>query len=178
MSKLRAGIKREFRNLLPVWLFFFFSFFLVELTQELLFRELGLPAFHFAALTGAAIGALIAAKIFLIVDHIPWVDRYNGRPLFYVVLWKTALYSAAAILLQFLEEGIKLLLKGMSVADASRNVLFRVTTPHFWVVQIWVVTLFFFFIFSREIIGAIGIAHFRVLLFGDRKAPKTVKRAA
>lgn len=182
MGKLRAAIKHEFLQLLPVWLFFFAAFLVIELYKSLLYTQYVTSVFHFAGFTSAMIGAAIIAKVFLIVDHIPMVERFSGRPLIYVVLWKTALYTIATILLEYLEDGIKLVIKGASVADANRDVLHGLATAHFWAIQIWVVTLYFSFIMFRELFRAIsraiGKQRFHALLFGERVSNRIAKRAA
>ena len=47
--------------------------------------------------------ALLVAKIVLITDKFPFVNRFPDKPLIYNVVWKTAIYVAASLLVHYLE---------------------------------------------------------------------------
>jgi len=51
-------------------------------------REYGLPL---SSIVGATVGALLIAKVVLITDKFPFINRFPGKPLIYNVAWKTAI---------------------------------------------------------------------------------------
>src|SRR5438046_3107924 len=70
MNSLRNRIKHELQELIPVTLFFFRAFQLLALTQRLMLKEYGI---HVPTFIAATVGALIVAKVVIIVDCFPWV---------------------------------------------------------------------------------------------------------
>ena len=54
----------------------------------------GIPSSMFVTVT---VLAFLIAKVVLIVDHVPFVNRFPEKPLIYNVLWKTAFYQVATL---------------------------------------------------------------------------------
>ena len=100
MSKVWSTIKHEFWEVLPPTIFFFISFHIVLLDRALMAREYGLRPSSMAA---ATIGALLVAKVVLIADKLPIINRFPEKPLIYNVVWKTVIYVATSLLLHYLE---------------------------------------------------------------------------
>jgi hypothetical protein len=48
----------------------------------------------------ATVGVLIAGKVLLVVDLLPYIDRYRNKPLIYNTLWKTAFYEVFVFFIQ------------------------------------------------------------------------------
>ena len=86
MSKVWATIKHEFYEVLPPTIFFLISFHIVLLDRALMLREYGVEA---SAMAGATVAALLVAKVVLIADKLPLINRFPEKPLMYNVLWKT-----------------------------------------------------------------------------------------
>jgi hypothetical protein len=63
-------------------------------------REYGL---HLATAAGATVGALLVAKVVLIADSLPVINRLPDKPLMYNVAWKTTIYVLAALVVHYLE---------------------------------------------------------------------------
>ena len=98
MGKILKTIKHEALELVPPTVFFFISFCLLILTQNLISRQYGIPRMSFV---GAAVGALIVAKVVLIVDHFSLVNRFPQKPLVYNVVWKTSIYFFWALVFRY-----------------------------------------------------------------------------
>ena len=84
-----ARLKREFFHVLPVFLFFLTAFFLINLNERFLLKKAGMTPFSFLEL---ALAAGVVAKVFLVIDHLSWIEVCKKKPLVYIVLWKTLLY--------------------------------------------------------------------------------------
>ena len=104
MSKVWATVKHEFHEVLPPTIFFFISFHIVVLDRALMLREYGL---QLSAVAGATVGALLVAKVVLIADKLPIINRFPEKPLIYNVVWKTVVYVGFSLLLHYLEHLVR-----------------------------------------------------------------------
>jgi hypothetical protein len=100
MSRLWEVMKREFYEVLPPTIFFFVAFHIVVLDRILLLRQYGLSL---SSVAGATVAALLVAKIVLITDKFPFVNRFPDKPLIFNVVWKTAIYVGASLVVHYLE---------------------------------------------------------------------------
>ncbi len=64
---------------------------------------LGQYGLQISALAGATIGALLVAKVVLLGDMLPAVNRFPDEPLIYNVVWKTLIYVIGALIVHYLE---------------------------------------------------------------------------
>src|SRR5215813_5376056 len=95
MSQMLHRLKHEFYEVLPPTIFFLISFHIVVIDRRLMLREYGLPL---SSMAGATVAALLVAKVVLITDKFPFVNRFPDKPLMDNVVWKTVIYTAAACL--------------------------------------------------------------------------------
>jgi hypothetical protein len=165
MGRLWIIVRREFRAIYPVWLFFFVAFTPVILWKAVLLHQFGVP---FSALTRILVGTALVAKLFIVADHLSAMERYRGWPLVYPTAWKTWIYMVGAIIVQYIDALVGGLSEGHALGDASRAAIARMATPEFWAVQIWLVTLCTFFVAARELSRALGPGEARALFFGRR----------
>lgn len=92
MGKGWTVIKHEFHEVIPPTIFFLISFHIVLLDRALMLREYGL---QISSVAGAVVAALLVAKVVLIADKLPFINRFPDKPLMYNVLWKTMIYVSA-----------------------------------------------------------------------------------
>jgi len=151
--KLLKTLKHEFFLVLPPTIFFLLAFTLILATRQLILREYGIPLGGFGA---AAVGALLVGKVVLIVDKLPFVNKFPGRPLLYNTLWKTLIYFLAALLVRYLEHAAPLLWALRDFAETNRRLEEEIVWPHFWLIQMWLVVLFFIYCAMRELVRVIG----------------------
>src|SRR5688572_29882844 len=78
MIGLRERVRHELRQLIPVTLFFLVSFQLLALTKALMLGAYGIRVTTFF---GALVAALVVAKVVVIADHLPFVNRFPDKPL-------------------------------------------------------------------------------------------------
>jgi hypothetical protein len=153
VSKVWSTIKHEFYEVLPPTIFFFISFHIVLLDRALMAREYGLKP---TSMVAATVGALLVAKVVLIVDKLPIVNRFPEKPLIYNVVWKTIIYVAASLLLHYLEHLLPLWWHMGSFAAANAHLGKEIVWPHFWAVQLWLIVLIFVYCSLRELVRVIG----------------------
>jgi hypothetical protein len=108
----------------------------------------------------------VVAKVVLIVDHVPAVNRFPRKPLVYNVIWKTVIYVVAALVVRYIEHLIRFVGNHDSIAEANRAMLSEVVWPHFWAVQMWLCVLFLMYCTIREVTRVLGRDRVRQMFFG------------
>ena len=91
--KLLKTIKHDYLEILPPAIFFFIAFTLILVTKRLILSEYGISWTGFGS---AVIGAYLVGKVVLIVDKLPFVNRFPDRQLIYNASWKCLIYFLAA----------------------------------------------------------------------------------
>ncbi len=167
MSKLWHRLKHEFHEVLPPTIFFLISFHIVVLDRRLMLQQYGLPA---SSIFGATVAALLIFKVVLITDKFPFVNRFPDKPLICNVVWKTAIYLAASLLVHYLEHLVPVWWRIADLGAANRHVLNEIVWPHFWAVQLWLVVLIFVYSALRELVRAIGRDKVIEMFLGRRAA--------
>ena len=100
MSKTWNWLKKEFREILPVFVFFACAFALLSFTLSAMLGRYHVGLVHPHEYLMAA---LIMAKVVPTVDTFLKTGRFKDRPLIYPSLWNTSVYLVAAILFHQLE---------------------------------------------------------------------------
>ena len=163
MSKVWATAKHEFYEVLPPAIFFFVSFHIVVLEQALMVRRYGI---RLSAVAGATVAALLVAKVVLVADMLPFVNRFPEKPLMYNVVWKTAIYAVASMFVHYLEHLVPVWWHMRRFRAANEHLWSEIVWPHFWAIQIWLVVLIFVYCVARELTRVIGPNQVGRILFG------------
>jgi hypothetical protein len=153
MNNWGPKLKHELHTLIPATAFFFVSFQLLALTQALILKQYGIRVSVFLA---ATVGALVVAKVVLIADHVPLVNRFPEKPLIYNVAWKTTIYFVASLAVRYLEHVIHFWRESGDLATANRRLINEIVWPHFWGVQLWLLVLLLVYCAFREMVRALG----------------------
>ena len=160
-------LKHEFFAVLPPPIFFFITFHIVVLDRRLMLRQYGLPL---ASSAGATLAALLIAKVVLITDKFPFVNRFPAKPLMYNVMWKTVIYVVGALFIHYLEHLVPLWWRAGNVGVANRQLMSEIIWPHFWATQLWLIVLIFVYCALRELIRVIGREKIIEIFFGRHAA--------
>jgi len=166
MTNILQKIKHEFLKVLPPTIFFFFAFNIVYITSVLMLRGLGIEV---KSLLAATVLALIVGKVILIVDHLPFVNKFPDKPLIYNIIWKTFIYVLAVLLVRYLEHFIPFISEDGGVMAAHRHLVQEVVWPRFLAVQIWFLVLFFFYSVIVELVRVLGKERLIKMFFGQVK---------
>lgn len=162
--KLLSSIKHDYREILPPATFFFIAFILILITKRLILSEYGISWTGFGS---AFVGAFLIGKVVLLADKLPFMNSFSGHQLIYKASWKCLIYVLSAILLQYLESIVPLLRKHGGFLEAHRHLLAETVWPHFLLIQIWLVVLFFVYCAMRELVRAIGRDKVVTMFFGE-----------
>jgi len=168
MNSIARRLKHEMLEFIPPAIFFFVAFQLLAFTQRMMLKEYGIRTSVFLQ---ATIGALVVAKVVLILDLLPLVNRFPERPLIYNVAWKTALYFVAALAVRYVEHMVHFYRREGSIGAANRKLLDEVVWPHFWAVQMWLLVLLLIYCALRELVRALGRERVFAMFFGTRAPP-------
>jgi hypothetical protein len=163
MNTLLNRVKHEVLELIPPAVFFFIAFQVIAFTRALMLEQYGIKVTTFVA---ATIGALVVAKVILIADMLPFINRYPGKPLIYNVVWKTAIYFVVSLLVRYVEHIIPFVRKQGSLIAANRQLMDEVIWPHFWAIQIWLLLLLLVYCSFRELVRALGRDRVLQMFFG------------
>jgi hypothetical protein len=163
MTNILHKFKQEFMKVLPPTIFFFFTFNIIAITSVLMLRGRGLDV---SSILGATLLALVVGKVILIVDHMPFVNKFPDKPLIYNVAWKTFLYVLAVLLARYVEHLIPFLKDGGGFMEANGHLLQEVNWSRFLAIQIWFMVLFFFYSVLVEMIRVLGKERVVKMFFG------------
>ncbi len=161
--RLIRWLRREIAHILPVFLFFLVTFSLINLTERFLFERAGLIPFSF---TEVAVAAGVIAKVFLVIDHLPFVDLCSRKPLIYKIVWKTILYWWIVILVRMSVRFIPYLFGGDGWDGDVRAFIDHLDWRLFISVQSYYLMLLVIFVTSRELTSAIGEKKMKHIFFG------------
>ncbi len=167
MQKLLRTIKHELLEVVFPMIFFFVAFNVITYTKKLMLEQYHI---EFSGFVAAAVGALIVAKVVLIADRIPVINKYPGKPLIYNVVWKTVIYILVTFVVRFLEFLLPLWWKYWSLNLAMDHLWEEIIWPHFWAIQIWLFCLFFVYVSFRELARTLGEERFFHIFFGIRRS--------
>jgi hypothetical protein len=163
MSKLATTVKHEFLEMLPPTIFFFVILHIVAIVHALTTRGTGIALPTSAAVT---VGALVLGKSVLIADMLPFVNRFPQKPLVWNIGWKTLIYAVVALVVHYLERLFEFWKDTGNLIAANHKLIAELNWPHFWAIQILLVTLIAMYCVLAELARVIGRKKFRAMFFG------------
>ena len=166
MNKLFQRLKHELLGVIPPAVFFFISFQLLAFTRALILEQYGIQVSTFIT---ATIGALIVAKVVLIIDLLPFVNRFPDKPLIWNITWKTVMYLLAALLFRYGEHLFHFMRTYGDIAAANRHLLNEIIWPHFWLVQLWLLVFLLIYCTLSELIRVLGKERMKSIFLGPGK---------
>jgi hypothetical protein len=132
----KEKLKHELKSVGIATLYFLIWFGFLMLIKVLLLEEYHIK---FSGLSQVIIGALVVAKVILVMEHIPlgsWVQR---KPAIVDVLLRTVLYSIGIIIILILEKAFEGRHEYGGFGSSLRQVFNHVDVYHVWVNSIVVV---------------------------------------
>ena len=100
----KEKLKEELKSLSITMLYFALWFGFMIVMKMLLLEEYNVEIY---GLSMALIGALIVAKVILIVDHIPMGKWIEKQPAIIDILFRTFIYSIGIVIILILEKGFE-----------------------------------------------------------------------
>jgi hypothetical protein len=163
MSKALQTLKHELLEAVPPAIFFFIAFHLIAITRGLMAQQYGI---ELATVMNATIAALVVAKVVLLADLLPVINRFPEKPLIYNIVWKTLIYQVAAIFVTYLERLWEFYREYGSFTSANEHMAEEIVWPHFWAAQMWLLVLFLLYCTLRELARYMGGTRMRAMFFG------------
>jgi len=163
----KEKIKEEIRQIGIVSLYF-----LICLGTMLLLKKLLLAEYHikFFGLSAAIIGALVVAKVVVILDHTPVSKRFQNRPLFVGVIYRSLVYSFFVGVVVLLEHTFHARQEAGSFTAGFKEVITHADGNHFWATFIVIFLSFIGYNVISAINDHLGEGELRRLFFSRRSA--------
>jgi hypothetical protein len=160
--------KQEIGRFLATSVFFSTGFCLILVAERLVARGSGIEV---ASFVQALYGGFIVAAILLVVDSLPFVHAFPGKPLIYNIVWKSSLYIAASLVYRYVKPLVKYLFQGMSLPVASSGAWQEFMLTRRWAIEIWLAMLLVAYVTIQELARVIGRDRLREMFFGSRSKP-------
>jgi hypothetical protein len=161
-------VRAEVRKILVAAVFFAIGFCIMILHDRLLVEG---SEIQIASYVRALVGGLIAAKVLLIIDVLPFFDAFPHKPMIYNVGWKTSLYAVGAMVFLYAEPFLKHLVKRAGLYASHQQAWHELTLPRTWAHMIWIVALLLVFVTTQEIGRALGNGQLKCMFLGHRGSP-------
>jgi hypothetical protein len=160
---VRERVREEVRKVLGIALFFAAGLSIIIFADSLTVRGTNVTIGTYLQ---AVVGGLIVAKVLLLTDLLPVVDRFYGKPLMHNILWKSTIYVAASLVFRYVDDLVRSLWKGLGLSGSHHHALSRFAEPRFWAIQIWVTVILLLYVTTRELVRAIGKDELKAMFFG------------
>ncbi len=169
MKRVVTWLAREFSEAVPIACFFFVGFVIVLMIVKL---SLAQYSIQIPALSRALVGALIAAKVVLILDNTRVARSFRRYPRIVPVIAKTAVYALCVVLLRMLELALDSA-RHPTMADSILPDLVHGGSPRLLAVILGVSAVFAIYFILAEIAEHLGSGVLWNLFFGDAAARET-----
>ena len=172
MAGAVSTVKREAGKFLTTAIFFSVGFCLILFAERLVARGSGIEV---ASFLKALYGGFIVAALLLVVDSLPFVHAFPGKPLIYNIVWKSSLYIAASLVYRYVRPLVKYLFQGMSLPAAASAALQEFMLTRRWAIEIWLAMLLVVYVTMQELARVIGRDQLKDMFFGRRGKPAKEK---
>jgi hypothetical protein len=163
---VRRRIGEDAEAMVPAALFFLVGFGLILLIIKLFIASY---AIQLRVVSNAIIGALIAAKVSLILDRMDWA-RSHGYARGAVVAGKVMLYSGCAVVIGIAEHLIEGWRKSGSFGGSIQLFEHHFNPSHFFAIVLCVAMLFTVFFVMQEVSRRLGAGQMYALFFQRPRA--------
>jgi len=148
MRGILGFIGRELREIIAPTVYFAISFNIIVLTTQLILDDYSVRFLNFMVATTAA---LVVGKAVLVADAIPWLKRFDQKPLIQPILFKTLVYFAVVFAVRVLEKIIEYWVDGGALRGTLLHLRDNFSWHRFVAIQIWVVVLFLIYVTATEV---------------------------
>ena len=165
MSKLTHAIKRELKEIGYVSLYFLLAFGSILFLKKLFLAEYGITLYP---VSQVIIGALVVAKVVVILNHTSLGDRFRDSPPFVNILYRSGVYTLGVAMVGILERMFHMRHKADSLGEAF-NMAYAEGDVHHFVATILCIGLAFVgFNLLEEVNEHLGSGGLSRLLFSKK----------
>lgn len=163
MRKYVQLIREEIQRAIPAVVYFIIAFNLINFTESLQFRSDQIPIFSYLEVT---LGALVAGKMLILIDLLPFINAFPNKPMAYNIAWKFCIYNIGTLLFRIVEGYLELWLHYRNADLAWYFLKIKLASPEFWAIQMWLVLILFVYVVFNEFIRVLGRKKVARMLFG------------
>jgi len=171
LVKAARFVKHELLEILPVTLFFMVGLNLIAFSKHLVLAEQGIA---YEGIATATFGALVIAKVVLVVDKLSVTRWFRTRPIYQTIIYRAVFYSVCVLVFRLLEmlvghwihEGD--LDQGLDAARAA------FVWHHMTFLQLWTFVLFLVYLTVEELLIEFGGDRQLRVFLSRRKRSKRV----
>ena len=156
-------LKEEIVSAIPAIIFFVVAGNLIQFTEGLMLRPGDTQYFSYLTVT---LGALVLGKFLIIVNTFSFINMFPNKPLIYNITWKVCLYGLLSILFRMLERFIEASISQDSFAVAYQMVCYKLSSPVFWSIQLWLVAILTIYSIGSEFARVMGRDKIRKMVWG------------
>jgi hypothetical protein len=162
---MKQKVAHEFQDLAIITGYLGFFFCALATYSMLLLEKFNISYFVYGT---ALLNALVVAKVILIGEALHAGKKFERKALFFSALWKALVYSVLVLAFHFVEEMVKELFHGKSVAETFHSIRLDDLISRSVIVFCAFIPLFAF----RELRRLMGDKDFMAMLFRSGAAPK------
>lgn len=126
---IQEKLKHEMKSVTLVTLFFAAWLGILMVLKILILEDYQI---HFGGFSMALIGALVLAKVVLILEHVPLGAWLRDKPVLVDVLLRTFLYACGTLVVLLLEKAFESRNEQGGFVSALMNVFKHRDLPHIW----------------------------------------------
>ncbi len=155
---VQEKLKHEMKAVVLVTLFFAAWLGVFMVLKVLILEDYQI---RFGSFSAVLIGALILAKVVLILEHVPLGAWVRNQPVLVDVVWRTLLYASGTLVVLLLEKSLESRHEQGGFGPALMNVFQHRDMPHIWANTICVTgALLFYNLLSalKRHLGSGGLA--------------------
>ncbi|MEO1222627.1 MAG: hypothetical protein AAFX92_00235 [Pseudomonadota bacterium] len=172
LVKIGRFVKRGFLKILPITVFFIVGLNLIAVSKHLVLAE---PGVVYEGLATATLGALLIAKIVVVVDKLPIMRFFGGRPLYQTILLRAIFYSLCVFAFRWVEMLIGHWIEAGDFSAGLGSAQTMLLWNHVVFLQIWTIVLFLVYLTVTELLDAVGDESRLQTLFLRRSRQRVAK---
>jgi len=165
-ATLKQKATHEFQEFAGIFLYLAFFFCSLATYSMLLLNKFHVSYYNYGA---ALINALVIAKVILIGEYAHLGKRHETKPLLLSAIYKASLFGLLVFVFHLVEEGVRLLIHGETVASALHQIRIDDLLSRTLVIFCTFIPLFAF----RELQRVLGEVKFRALFFREGAPAKS-----
>lgn len=163
MYRFFNWLKQEAVSVIPSVIFFCIVFNLINFTTDLILRS---DKQTYVTYLSATIAGLLAGKVLIIANSLPFINLFPNKPLIYNISWKFFIYMVVIFILRLGEKILHAAIVKNSLAIGLQTVKLELVKPIFWSTEMWLALSFLLYIVCMEFVDALGAKKVKQMLFG------------
>lgn len=156
-------IKQEIKSVIPAIIYFAIAFNLIYFTVGL---SLEPGEVRYFTPLFVNMGALIAGKVLIIANALPFINVFPHKPLIYNILWKLFIYTLCIYIFWVIETLFHLADKYKKIDSIFQHLKLDMMSPLFWSAMLWLIAVFLIFVIFSEFIRVLGKDKILKILLG------------